>query len=86
VRGWPLNQGGALRLCRVALPWANLFCPYWAGRFLDAWLDSAGLVVLRAPADVIRPSSRPEGVNQFRSCLGRPAKMQERALLATKRE
>ena len=69
MQGWPLTQGGARRLRRVALPWANLFCPFGAGRFLDAWPVSAGLVVLRAPADVIRT-----------------AKMQERALLATKRE
>ena len=61
VRGWPFTQGGARRLRRLALPWANLFCPFGAGRFLDAWPDSAGLVVLRVPADVIRPSLRLEG-------------------------
>ena len=55
MRGWPFTQGGALRLRRVALPWANLFCPFGAGRFLDAWPVSA-LMVLRVPADVIRPS------------------------------
>ena len=49
VRGWPLTQGGARRLRRLALPWANLFCPFGAGRFLDAWPVSAGLVVLRSP-------------------------------------
>jgi hypothetical protein len=86
VRRWPFTQGGARRLRRLALPWANLFCPFGAGRFLDAWPVSAGLVVLRSSADVIRPSSRPEGANQSRSCHGRPAKMQDRALLATKRE
>ena len=30
VRGWPFTQGGAPRLRRVALPWANLFCPFGA--------------------------------------------------------
>jgi hypothetical protein len=48
VRCWPLTQGGARRLRRLALPWANLFCPFGAGWFLDAWLVSAGLVVLRS--------------------------------------
>jgi hypothetical protein len=38
----PFIQGGAPRLRRVALPWANLFFPFGAGRFLDAWPDSAG--------------------------------------------
>ena len=28
VRGWPLTQGGARRQRRLALPWANLFCPF----------------------------------------------------------
>ena len=42
VWGWPLTQGGARRLRRVALPWANLFCPFGAGRFLDVWPVSAG--------------------------------------------
>jgi hypothetical protein len=32
VWGWPFTQGGAPRLRRVALPWANLFCPFAAGR------------------------------------------------------
>ena len=42
VWGWPLTQGGARRLRRVALPWANLFCPFGAGPFLDVWPVSAG--------------------------------------------
>ena len=42
VRGGPLTQGGARRLRRLALPWANLFCPFGAWRVLDAgWLLNA---------------------------------------------
>jgi len=40
--GRPLTQGDARRLRRVALPWANLFCPFGAGPFLDVWPVSAG--------------------------------------------
>ncbi len=29
-RGWPDTQGGALRLCRVALPWAAIVLARWA--------------------------------------------------------
>jgi hypothetical protein len=64
VRGWPFTQGGAPRLRCLALPWANLFCPFGAGRFLDAWPVSAGLVVLRVPADVIRPHSHLKGARK----------------------
>jgi hypothetical protein len=41
--GVPFTQGGARRLRRLALPWANLFCPFgaWvvfdAGRFRRGW-------------------------------------------------
>ena len=58
VRGWPYTLGGALRLRRVALPWANLFCPFGVERFLDAWPVSA-LVVLRVPAAAPLPASFP---------------------------
>ena len=61
MRGWPFTRGGALRLRRVALPWADLFCRLGAGQFLDSWPFSAGLVVLWGPFDVIRPSQLPEG-------------------------
>jgi hypothetical protein len=43
VGGGPFTQGGARRLRRLALPWANLFCPFgaWvvfdAGRFRRGW-------------------------------------------------
>ena len=56
VCGWPRTQGGARRLRRLALPWANLFCPFGAravswrmAGFFAAWPirlgqgDSSGL-------------------------------------------
>jgi len=36
ARRWPFTQGGARRLRRLALPWANMFCPFGARRFFDA--------------------------------------------------
>jgi hypothetical protein len=44
VPGAPFTQGGARRLRRLALPWAKLFSPFGAWRFLDAWPVSSGLV------------------------------------------
>ncbi len=34
----PLNQGGALRLCRVALPWAGMFWAFQAEESRQQWL------------------------------------------------
>ena len=49
VRGWQITQGGARRLRRLALPWANLFCPFGAGRFLDAGRFLRGKKAASAP-------------------------------------
>jgi len=67
VRGWPYTLGGALRLRRVALPWANLFCPFGVERFLDAWPVSA-LVVLRVPAAAPSPTLLPAAF-VYRGCI-----------------
>jgi hypothetical protein len=47
--GGPLTQGGARRLRRLALPWANLFCPFGAGRFLELGPFLQGWAVRSAP-------------------------------------
>jgi hypothetical protein len=41
--GRPLTQGDVRRLRRLALPWANLFCPFGAWRLPIAWPVSSGL-------------------------------------------
>ena len=41
--GGPFTQGGARRLRRLALPWANLFCPFGAWGGLNAARFRRGL-------------------------------------------
>ncbi len=63
--GGPFTQGGARRLRRLALPWAKLFCPFGAWRFLDAWPVSSrhgrsdwGMAILRSWAATSAPGRR----------------------------
>jgi hypothetical protein len=46
VRGGTFTQGGARRLRRLALPWANLFCPFGAWLVFDAGRFRRGLAGL----------------------------------------
>jgi hypothetical protein len=49
----PFTQGGARQLRRLALPWANLFCPFGAWGFLNAARFLPGMAV---PPDMAVPS------------------------------
>jgi hypothetical protein len=49
VQGWPFTQGGARRLRRLALPWANLFCPFGAWGFVNAARFLPGMAVPSQP-------------------------------------
>ena len=66
VRGeGPFTQGGARRLRRLALPWANLFCPFGAWWLLDAGRFRRGVAGLFG-------AWRSVGVRPFLRGLGGP--------------
>ncbi len=56
--GGPFTQGGARRLRRLALPWANLFCPFGAWGGLNAARFRRGMAVLPGMAARSEPGPR----------------------------
>jgi hypothetical protein len=62
VGGGPPTQGGARRLRRLALPWANLFCPF--GARAVSW-RMAGFFGAR-PTQCDRPNARQERTGEMR--------------------
>ena len=67
VQGWPFTQGGARRLRRLALPWANLFCPFGAWPFLGARPVSSGHGRSLALGRILRGMAGPLGTRPTRS-------------------
>jgi hypothetical protein len=71
VGGGPFTQGGARRLRRLALPWANMFCPFGAWVVHDARRSLRGWSAPLAPSQrdtfVITPRRGNDKIAQGRA-------------------